>query len=188
MGMAAQALNVTVIDYAGVPRQAMADAGQILTELYRKAGGQIVCTVQTREWQPAEPTFLTGIPGDIVLRICSKEMAMRLVRKDSVLGYVQPSGEGELPRVATVFYHRADALNATTRNSLAEVLGAALAHELGHLLLGKGAHSPMGIMRSHWDSEELRALGRGRLTFDRRQAEAIARAIEARTSGRRVSR
>ena len=138
--------------------------------------------MQTREWRPGEPTYLADAPGDIVLRICSKEMAKLLVRKDSVLGYVQPSGEGELPRVATVFFHRVEELNAATQSNATEVLGAALAHELGHLLLGKGAHSAMGIMRCPWGSGELRSLRRGQLIFDRRQGESIARAIGTRTS------
>ncbi len=187
LSAAAQVLNVTIIDYAGVPERTLAGASQVFTELYRKAGGQVAWTLQTRDWRPDEPTNLGDVSGHIVVRICSKEMAKKLVRKDSVLGYVQPSREGELRRVATVFYHRMEELNAATHDTTAVVLGAALAHEVGHLLLGKGAHSPMGIMRCPWDSEELRAIRRGQLTFDQRQAESIVRAIGTRTSDRRIA-
>lgn len=193
-GAAAQALNVTIIDYAGVPPQTLAQAGEIFSGLYRKAGSQVTWAIQTNEWRPGERTYLANVPGDIVLRICSREMAKKLVRKNSVLGYAQPPGEGELPRVANVFYHRVELIAATqnveliaaTQRNAAEVLGAALAHELGHLLLGHGAHSRMGIMRSSWDAGELRSLRRGQLTFDQQQAESIARAIGARTSHQEI--
>jgi multidrug efflux pump subunit AcrA (membrane-fusion protein) len=36
------------------------------------------------------------------------------------------------------------------------VLGRALAHELGHLLMGTAEHSPRGLMRELWSQLELR--------------------------------
>ncbi len=48
-----------------------------------------------------------------------------------------------------------------------------MAHELGHLLLGSNSHSGMGIMRAHWQSEELRRLSRGGLWFTNEQADRM---------------
>ncbi len=179
---AAQVLNVTIVDYANVPPGTLAGAGQVLTEIYRTAGSQLRLHVQTEEWRPDEPTGLDGVSGDIVLRICSAEMARKLIQRDSVLGYVQPTALGELRRVATVFFHRVEMMNEATQTDTARLLGAVLAHETGHLLLGRRSHSPQGIMRCPWDTEELIALRQGRLRFDRRQAESIVREIEARTT------
>lgn len=123
-----------------------------------------------------------GRSCDIVLRICNKEMARLLVRKGSVLGFAQPAGEGEVRRVATVFYSRVEEVTAATNSLTGEVLGTALAHELGHLLLGKGAHSRGGLMRCPWDTEELLALHRGQLLFDSAQSSSIVESIEARGS------
>lgn len=36
------------------------------------------------------------------------------------------------------------------------ILGHAIAHEIGHLLLGPGSHSPTGIMCGRWDRSYLR--------------------------------
>jgi hypothetical protein len=36
------------------------------------------------------------------------------------------------------------------------LLGRALAHEVGHLLLGSAAHGSRGLMRAQWTLEELR--------------------------------
>ena len=46
-----------------------------------------------------------------------------------------------------------------------------MAHELGHLLLGSNAHSSTGIMRAHWQGEELHRLSRGSLEFTSEQAD-----------------
>ena len=45
-----------------------------------------------------------------------------------------------------------------------------MAHELGHLLLGSNSHSRAGIMRAHWQGEELHRLSRGNLWFTSEQA------------------
>ncbi len=61
--------------------------------------------------------------------------------------------------MATVFFHRVEAV--TKGGPVAPALGNAIAHELGHLLLGRNAHSPTGIMRAYL---ELR-LSEGRQTW-----------------------
>lgn len=40
----------------------------------------------------------------------------------------------------------------------ATLLGRAVAHELGHLLLGRVAHSRAGVMRALWSQDELRGI------------------------------
>jgi len=54
--------------------------------------------------------------------------------------------------------------------SIPEVLGHVIAHELGHILLGPGAHSRSGIMRASLDLEWLRI---GGLWFTASEARAI---------------
>jgi hypothetical protein len=46
----------------------------------------------------------------------------------------------------------------------ARLLGFAIAHEIGHLLLGR-AHSEQGIMRANWTSNDLRRAAQGQLRF-----------------------
>lgn len=48
-----------------------------------------------------------------------------------------------------------------------------MAHELGHLLLGTNSHSVNGLMRAHWDWENLQAAQRGELLFLRPEAAQI---------------
>jgi hypothetical protein len=62
-------------------------------------------------------------------------------------------------------------LHASWNVALADILGNVMAHELGHLLLGSSSHAGMGIMRAHWQGEELRRLSRGSLSFTNEQAD-----------------
>ncbi len=60
------------------------------------------------------------------------------------------------------------------------VLGAAIAHELGHVLLNSGAHSPSGVMSASIRRAEIAAASRGELHFSadqesRIRAEAVRR-------------
>ena len=52
----------------------------------------------------------------------------------------------------------------------AQILGVAMAHEVGHLLLGSNAHSPTGIMRASWNRDDLRYAAVGYLLFTPQQA------------------
>jgi hypothetical protein len=54
-----------------------------------------------------------------------------------------------------------------------DLLGLAMAHELGHLRLRSGAHSVSGIMRARWKEEGLRDDDRGRLRFTLGEAESM---------------
>lgn len=49
--------------------------------------------------------------------------------------------------------------------SSADVIGAVIAHEVGHLFLGSG-HSGSGLMRGCWSPRELALLARRKLIFD----------------------
>ena len=70
-----------------------------------------------------------------------------------------------------VFYDRATELHANWNVGLADILGNVMAHELGHLLLGSNSHAGTGIMRAHWQGEELRRLSQGGLWFTNEQGD-----------------
>jgi len=53
------------------------------------------------------------------------------------------------------------------------ILGATLAHEIGHLLLGARSHFPSGVMCPHFGRAQLRMAARGELLFTSEQAGRI---------------
>jgi hypothetical protein len=64
------------------------------------------------------------------------------------------------------------------------VLGNAIAHEVGHLLLGTGEHSHRGIMRAQWSGAEKFALEGGRLGFQGHEAARMRRRVAVLASAR----
>lgn len=57
--------------------------------------------------------------------------------------------------VATVFADRVAATARRTDVSHVDLLGRAIAHEIGHLLLGTNQHGPRGLMRKAWSRGDL---------------------------------
>jgi len=81
------------------------------------------------------------------------------------------------PHCWTIFFHRIEAVSKGS--SAAPILGNAIAHELGHLLLGPRAHSPTGVMTPHWSRDFLKLASRDFLRFTPEQAERLRAQVSA---------
>jgi hypothetical protein len=68
------------------------------------------------------------------------------------------NGEAPLLRKEAVYPRLESAARFRDRH-VGMVVGAAMAHEVGHLLLPKNSHSNIGIMREDLDLKSLRPLG-----------------------------
>ena len=65
----------------------------------------------------------------------------------------------------------------TTLLDVSAVLGRAIAHEIGHLLLGTPDHPTGGLMRARWSQDELRGLKPSHWRFSSREAAQMLRRI-----------
>jgi hypothetical protein len=61
----------------------------------------------------------------------------------------------------------------------AAVLGHAMAHELGHLLLPYGSHARAGLMRGRWLTGDFKALAVGRLLFSPAEGALMRERIQS---------
>lgn len=106
-----------------------------------------------RQTRPDRRCAIPPAHGDVVLRLLPAPKQ----KFDGALpfGYaVIDAGTGE-GTLATVFPDRVERLAATAGTDMADLLGRAMAHEVGHLLLGRTAHSHAGLMREHWRTTEV---------------------------------
>jgi hypothetical protein len=83
-----------------------------------------------------------------------------------------PGTEDARGRLAFVLINRVNEVAAGYGASPSIVLGAAIAHELGHLLISK-EHTAVGIMQPYLNQSDFRDAREGRLLFTSEQAEAV---------------
>ena len=77
---------------------------------------------------------------------------------------------------AGVFYTRVAEEARNQDLDLAVILGATMAHEIGHVLLGSKVHSIVGAMRARLRRAEFEEAVRGSLRFTPQESETIRRA------------
>jgi hypothetical protein len=76
---------------------------------------------------------------------------------------------------ASVFYDRIEALRARVNLELYVILGHAMAHEIGHVLLGSREHATGGLMQANWNPATWRLASAGLLNFSPKEAKQMVR-------------
>ena len=171
------AVGITLRCVASVRASDMNQAKAIVTRIYGMAGVPIVwhgCSDDER--QTAEERVAPGGSStsalEVLVVILPASMSAQMDASDDKMG-LAPGAPTERGRLAYVFYDRVELYARVNFVSSGQVLGNAIAHEVGHLLLPYHAHSGSGIMRASWTLEDFQALGRGWLLFTPKQAELL---------------
>jgi hypothetical protein len=129
-------------------------------------------------WRNCElPNACTTVP--------IREFVIRLVRSKAldadgapfVLGEASIDVDQHAGVLATVYVDRVERMAGLSEADTASLLGRAIAHELGHLLMATNAHSKSGLMRAHWTSKEVRGNMKTDWLLAREDAEAIRKRL-----------
>ena len=118
-------------------------------------------------------------PSAVNLRLMPSRLAPAGLPK-GVFGFALMATTSGFARTANVYFDRVGAIADGRKYRQAVVLGAMMAHEIGHLLLGEGSHSKYGLMSLPWSPKVLTAADRGMLSFAKREAVRIRKAARAR--------
>ena len=122
--------------------------------------------------------------GELALRIVRSRATDGKSREPLPLGEALIDAQAASGVLATIFIDRVDSMAAQTGDSRDSLLGRAIAHELGHLLMATSAHSAHGLMRPVWTTSEIRRRSRTDWTFRPTEIAAIkAHAARPSTSG-----
>jgi hypothetical protein len=97
-----------------------------------------------------------------------EQMGAILPASGDVCGYTPREADGTSGRMAYVAYGSIRAFvrnpqSGRARLDVSDMLGYCIAHEIGHLLLPAGSHSPTGIMRARWRENDFTLMATGTL-------------------------
>jgi hypothetical protein len=166
--VSAALVTVVVDDRANVPTLILTEGEKEARRILRQAG------VMT-EWRQT-PASVRGFAVDLIIR--STLTAPRMGRSRFVLG-ATPETARPCGGSSYVFYDQVIGLSLVERVDTAVVLGAAIAHEMGHLLLRRPGHSAEGLMRAPWNFRDWQQASFGWLLFSPRDAEAVHATIRS---------
>jgi hypothetical protein len=161
---------IRTYNYAAVGADDLAAARSEAAHIFMRAGISLA-------WKECRvPGTYAGAPCTEPLFV-GRDMLLRLVDRTPVSGApIVALGESMLDReqrggvlmTIDLFPVRAVAGRAST--SWPTLLGRAIAHEMGHLLLGSAEHPRLGLMRALWSHDELRGLKPAHWGFSTREA------------------
>jgi hypothetical protein len=192
-------ITVRLYDTFGVPPLELRTAMNAAETALRAASVQpawVVCpshavTAETPSWNALgseigrihdrasdNSTGCTGIPGPehLIVRIVD---APRGPDRGDILGYASVDTVLHHGILATIYGGRIHALAAEARVDRGILLGHAIAHEVGHLLLGTTAHARRGLMRPRWSLKELQQRAGADWRFSSGEGKAMVSAAQA---------
>ena len=124
----------------------------------------------------AHPCRTVRGTGDLVVRIMPASS-----RPDAgvELGFAPIDPSGRATVIATVYYDVVQRVAERTGLDARALLGRAIAHEVGHLLLRAPGHGPRGLMRPLWNDAELTRNRPEDWTFSDEESRQLRAAAQA---------
>ena len=125
-----------------------------------------------------------GNAASLQLRLWPRAVAGKRPTSAETLGFCLSLENGDAVVLADAIQKRA----VFGSTQFADLLGLAMAHELGHLLLQSERHSVSGIMRAQLTEKALRDDDRGYLRFTAAEAESMRTEVRQRIGGGSASK
>ncbi len=150
-------LVVRVYDSVGLDARDLREANRVASGILHEAGIDVEwkrCVVR----QVRTGSDVCGGPlgqNEAVLRLIPAADAMSA--EPATLGFTALDGRGRRPVLTTIFMDRVALVAQRAKVDETLLAGRAMAHELGHLLLGSAGHASDGLMRAYWSDEDLRS-------------------------------
>ncbi len=149
---ASGSLEVRVYDAAGVSVDDLSRATATAQRIFAAAGVAI-------EWISCGPAAV-----ECAAPLGAQEVSVRLVASQMPVNYrgQLPLGDALVDRaaragsLATIYTSRVAWLAEAGQSEVAVLMGRAIAHEIGHLLLGTNGHAAHGLMRARWSAREVK--------------------------------
>jgi hypothetical protein len=168
-------IAVYVFNSAHVGSRDLTKAEDQAADVFEKVGIKItwVAGLTAREMGSAGEAWN---PANLDLRIWTRPMALGTTIPSNALGYCLSMERGE----AVVLSDAIQNLAAIWGANAADILGLAMTHEIGHLLLRTGRHSAAGVMEPRYLQKDLASAERGSLLFTQKERRALQNEVRRR--------
>jgi hypothetical protein len=179
-----QQIGVRVYNDAHVPDGQVRAAEEVAARVLGQAGIAAEwsdCTVVGGVARTDSPSCAAPLHSrDLVVYFVDRLEAHFSWVDGNALGYSIIPDTHELASMAYVSYSRIQKLSASTSAGAEDLLGLAVAHEIGHLLFGTLDHANEGIMRAPWRLRDLKAKAWDEFQFTKEQGTKLRSAVEVR--------
>jgi hypothetical protein len=153
-------LIVRVYNGADLPSRDVREAVRVATSILAVGGVDV-------RWKDCPRTAASPDTHACRQPLAGNEAVLRLIpaatsmtAESSPLGFTLLDRAGRRPVLSTVFMDRVADVALRAKVDISLLTGRAMAHELGHLLLGTSGHANAGLMRAFWSDETLRSWSR----------------------------
>jgi hypothetical protein len=182
LGMA-QTVTIRTYNNFGVSAEDLAGARPHVEAVFKGAGVEVSwvdCWYRDKELTEAAERCRQPLKAnEVILRL---QAANPLPGRRYVsMGFALVNIAEGVPFLATVF---ADLVRSVSRDAHLDyrlLLGRAIAHEIGHLLLDTNRHADSGLMRAGWSNAELRTNADADWTFAASEVSVIRNAAVMRS-------
>ncbi|HZQ51476.1 MAG TPA: hypothetical protein VFB14_04715 [Bryobacteraceae bacterium] len=170
-----QTVSVRLYDQAQVPAAVLHSAMMEASRLFRAAGIRITWEQPPVEAPEDQGTDMTA--AAFRQRDERPYLVIRLMRRTpasaypGALGYSLPFAQHGAD--VLIFYDRVEGLTQRVNTAGYVILGHAMAHELGHILLRSSEHSNTVLMQACWTAESWRLAAAGLPSFEREEARRM---------------
>jgi hypothetical protein len=174
-----------VFNSAGLSMKALEEAEKEVGRVFEEAAIQIRwlnCSAPPdiiQEPDPCQPS-----PGSseviIMIRLAKGPVPAELRMRPNAMGLAVNTKSGGT--FAFIFCSRVDDTARTATLPFSRVLGCAIAHEMGHMLMGDRPHSSFGLMRGDWEPKDLRRMAMSPLSFLPHDSELMRDGLARRTT------
>jgi hypothetical protein len=147
-----------------VPDRTLGQVQQAVTFIFKRIG------VKTEWVTDAEPQLRVFIVDTMVDPAVSSE---------DIFGHAPRDPDGTSSGMAYVSYSRIQEFIRSSEPQgyppldIADILTYFIAHEIGHMLLPAGSHTPTGIMRARWRATDFKLMGKSYMSFTPEQEKLI---------------
>jgi hypothetical protein len=175
-------ITIRVRNYAWIESAVLSKAETTASRVLQEAGAKTAWALCLDGGTWSEEVACTKPPGpmDFTVNVLPSSMSQAFHRRGDVFGQATEDGVQGFGWIAWIFYDTIKSFAVERDLSVTQLLGHALAHELGHLLLGANSHSGVGLMHAPWSSRELLAADQGPLYFSASESKRIQKAVLAR--------